>query len=199
MHRRTTVSGGHRTVAAYALATLAVILVSLGGYTGYVLYPRFDLPAVTVAGLFVLATGAGIASFFSPCSFPLLIALFGRSPSQERTGARPTWRHTLPFAVQLSIGAIAFLLVIGTIIALAGAQVFEGVVFASTEGIILRSVVGVILILLGLTQVGILRLSMPPVQELAEPLVESVRSKKERPGSSRIALFGFGYLVAGFG
>ncbi len=200
MRRRDTVTGEtRRTTIAYAFVVVALILASLAGYAGYVLYPRFDLPAVTVTGLFVLAAGAGIASFFSPCSFPLLISLFGRSPSQERRGVRPNWRQTLPFAVGLSAGATAFLLLVGGIIAVAGAQVFEDVVFASTEGIILRSVVGGLLILFGLMQFGVIRIQIPPVQELADPLVGSVRKRGASAGIGRISLFGFGYLVAGFG
>lgn len=188
-----------RAAIAYLIAAAGIVIVSLTGYLGYVLYPRFDLPGVTVAGLFVLAGGAGVASFFSPCSFPLLLALFGRSPTRERSEIRPGSRQTLPSALALSLGATAFLVIVGSIIAVAGAQVFEGVVFASTEGIILRSVVGVILILLGLVQFGVIRLPLPPVQELADPLVESIREQKSTTGLGRVSLFGFGYLVAGFG
>jgi cytochrome c biogenesis protein CcdA len=47
--------------------------VALTGYAGYELYPRFDLPALEGASLLVLAAGAGVASFFAPCSFPLLV------------------------------------------------------------------------------------------------------------------------------
>ena len=188
-----------RSVIGYVAILVGLILASLVGYLGYVAYPRFDLPGVTVAGLFALAAGAGIASFFSPCSFPLLISLFGRSPSQERSGHRPTWRQTLPFAMALSGGATAFLLIIGGIIAVAGTQVFEGVVFASTEGIILRSVVGSLLILLGLVQLGLFPFRIPPVQNLADPLVGAVKQRGANAGIGRISLFGFGYLVAGFG
>ena len=197
--RNTLASPNRRTLIAYAFAALGIVIASLAGYLGYVLYPRFDLPSVTVAGLFVLAAGAGVASFFSPCSFPLLLALFGRSPAQERSGHRPSWRQTLPFAIALSVGATIFLVVIGTVIAVAGAQVFEGVVFTSTEGIILRSVIGTILIILGLVQFGLIRLPLPPVQELVDPLVNSVRQQKDSARLGRVSLFGFGYLVAGFG
>ncbi len=193
------ISQDRRRIIAYAFAALGIVLASLAGYIGYALYPRFDLPAVTVTGLFVLAAGAGVASFFSPCSFPLLLALFGRSPSQERSGNRPNWRQTLPFALALSLGATVFLLIIGSVIAFAGAPIFEGVVFASTEGIILRSVVGAVLIILGLVQFGFIRLPLPPVQDLTDSLVESVREKKSAAGLGRVSLFGFGYLVAGFG
>jgi hypothetical protein len=53
----------------YGLLAVAVVVVGLAGYLGYVVYPRFDLPAVEGAALLGLAAAAGIASFFSPCSF----------------------------------------------------------------------------------------------------------------------------------
>jgi cytochrome c biogenesis protein CcdA len=196
---RAIVSQDRRKIIAYAFAVLGITIASLAGYFGYVLYPRFDLPVVTVTGLFVLAAGAGVASFFSPCSFPLLLALFGRSPAQERSGHRPTWRQTLPFALALSAGATVFLLIIGSVIAITGARIFEGVIFVSTEGIILRSGVGAILIVLGLTQLGLIRIPLPPVQDLSDSLVESIRHQKHATGLGRVSLFGFGYLVAGFG
>ncbi|MDT8305317.1 MAG: hypothetical protein RRC07_05225, partial [Anaerolineae bacterium] len=57
---------------------IAVLLLALAGYAGYVLYPRFALPAASGAGLLLLAAAAGLASFFSPCSFPLLATLLAR-------------------------------------------------------------------------------------------------------------------------
>ncbi len=68
-------------VSRYALLVVGVAVLAIAGYTGYELYPRFDLPAAEGAGLLVLATGAGIASFFAPCSFPLLVTLLSRPGS----------------------------------------------------------------------------------------------------------------------
>jgi hypothetical protein len=77
----------------YLLLTFAVGLVALAGYGGSVLYPRFDLPAVAGAALLGLAAAAGLGSFFSPCSFPLLVALLGRAPGGDAdTGGPPPLR-----------------------------------------------------------------------------------------------------------
>lgn len=196
--RRLQTGGGQRTLVGYLLVVVAVALSSLGGYIGYALYPRFDLPAVTVTGLFALAVGAGVASVFSPCSFPLLMSIFGRTPGQHRKQS-PSWRQSLPFAIGLSAGATAFLLIVGSVVAVFGARVFAGVVFTSTEGILLRSIVGVVLIVLGLIQMRLLPLPVPPLQDLAEPLTDRAVSAETRIGIGRVALFGFGYLLAGFG
>jgi hypothetical protein len=73
---------------AYWLLPLAALLITLAGYTGYLLYPRFDLSAGTGLGLLALAAAAGIASFFSPCSFPLLVTLLTASRSESDQGGK---------------------------------------------------------------------------------------------------------------
>lgn len=67
----------------YGLFILEIL--SLTGYSGYVIYPRFDLLAVADIGLLTLAIGAGIASFFTLCSFPLLTALLARSITSDES------------------------------------------------------------------------------------------------------------------
>ncbi|MBW3602706.1 MAG: cation transporter, partial [Actinobacteria bacterium] len=102
----------------YGVLTAAVAVVALAGYAGYELYPRFDLPAAEGAGLLVLAAGAGIASFFAPCSFPLLVALLSR---QVGGTARGRGRGgPLLFASAMAGGATAFLVLLGALIALGG-------------------------------------------------------------------------------
>jgi hypothetical protein len=77
-------AGAARRYAALVGATGAA---AVAGYVGYVLYPRFDLPAATGASLLALAAAAGIASFFSPCSFPLAVTLLARDTMPPATGA----------------------------------------------------------------------------------------------------------------
>lgn len=186
-------SGGGR----YAIFVLGVIVAALAGYIGYVLYPRFDLPSVQGAGLLVLAAAAGFASFFSPCSFPLLLGLLGRQAvAQTRGGeaARP-----VVFGGALAAGAGTFLLLTGIVIALGGRALFAGVTFTSPAGITIRGLVGGLLVLLGLIQVGMLPFSLHAVSTLARPLARwQAHLRRERPAAG-FAVFGFGYVLAGFG
>jgi cytochrome c biogenesis protein CcdA/copper chaperone CopZ len=185
----------------YWLLGLGVLMLALAGYAGYVLYPRFGLPAVEGASLLLLATGAGIASFFSPCSFPLLVTLLAREigaqdPSRE---ARRPMRSVLTFATALSLGAAVFLLLSGLVIALGGQALFAGVTFTSPAGRIIRTVVGVLLIVLGLMQAGVLPFSLHAMEHVSRPLMRSqARARRTRPVLG-FGLFGFGYLLAGFG
>lgn len=181
----------------YAVLVVAIVLIAIAGYIGYVLYPRFDLPAVQGAGLLGLAAAAGIASFFSPCSFPLLVGLLGRQAvAQSRSGetAKPAM-----FGGALALGAAVFMLLAGVVIALGGEALFAGVTFTSTAGITIRTIVGLLLILLGLIQTGILPLSLHAVSSAAQPISRAqARLRREHPVAG-FGIFGFGYVLAGFG
>jgi len=181
----------------YTVLSVAVVLVAIAGYTGYVIYPRFDLPAVQGAGLLGLAAAAGIASFFSPCSFPLLVGLLGRQ-AVAQTESRRTARPGL-FGGALALGAAVFMLLAGIVVALGGEALFAGVTFTSTAGITIRTIVGLLLIFLGLIQTGVLPFSLHEVSRLARPITRTqARLRRDRPVVG-FGLFGFGYVLAGFG
>jgi copper chaperone CopZ/cytochrome c biogenesis protein CcdA len=181
----------------FLLLAVAVVLIAVAGYIGYVLYPRFDLPAVQGAGLLGLAAAAGLASFFSPCSFPLLVGLLSRQAvAQGRSGrkARP-----VVFGGALAAGAATFMLLAGLIIAAGGEALFAGVTFTSTAGVTIRAVVGAALVLLGLMQTGIVPLSLQRVSSLGAGISRrQARLRRQHPVAG-FGLFGFGYVLAGFG
>lgn len=182
----------------YGLLTLAVAITALAGYVGYELYPRFDLPAVGGAGLLALAAGAGIASFFAPCSFPLLVTLLSRhvgGAGKAATASRP-----LPFALALATGAAGFLALFGALIALGGSAFASSVTFTSATGISLRIAVGVALIALGLIQLGFLAdTSFRSVERVTKRLNRAQAGLRRRHPVTGFTAFGFFYLLAGFG
>jgi copper chaperone CopZ/cytochrome c biogenesis protein CcdA len=182
----------------YALLALGIAALAVAGYTGYQLYPRFGLPAVDGAGLFLLAAAAGIASFFSPCAFPLLVTLLAREAGATSTPRRGLGR-AVAFAAALSGGAAAFLLLAGLVVAAGGHALFAGFVFGSPQALILRAVVGALLILLGLVQLGVLPNPLHAVEALAKPLLRAQARERRRRATLGFGLFGFGYLLAGFG
>lgn len=181
----------------YIALLLAVLVLALAGYVGYALYPRFDLPAVTGVGLLLLAAAAGLASFFSPCSFPLLATLLAhqvRGVPRRQARAR-----LLRFAASLAAGAVLFLLLAGAAIAFGAIPLFEQVTFASTAGRLIRGGVGLLLMLLGLLQWRGISPGSHAVYAVAHPLVQAqARLRRERPLLA-FGLFGFSYILAGFG
>lgn len=186
--------------AAARLAALAVALVAVGalGYTAYATYPRFDLPALDLGPLLLLAVGAGVTSFFSPCAFALLAALLGREV-REAPGLRPAPVRAAGFAVAMSAGAALFLLLLGGVIALGGGALVGSVTFTSSAGRLLRLGVGAALVLLGLVQLGRLPLPLHSLERGAKPLMRAAQRPRERRSFPAFFLFGFGYLLAGFG
>lgn len=182
----------------YLLFVVAVVFLALAGYTGYALYPRFDLPGLSGGGLLLLAAAAGLASFFSPCSFPLLATLLGRQV--QGTGSRATvWGQLLRFAAALACGASLFLLLAGGAIALGAAPLVAQVTFTSTAGRLIRLTAGAILLLLGLLQWRGISPGSKAVYGTVKPLVQAqARLRRERP-TLAFGLFGFSYILAGFG
>ena len=181
----------------YLILVVAVVLVAVAGYVGYAVYPRFDLPAAEGLGLLGLAAAAGVASFFSPCSFPLLVTLLARQAVDDAEAGRSA--RPAVFGSSLALGAAVFMLLAGLVVAVGGEALFAGVTFTSTAGITIRVVVGALLVSLGLIQLGVIPVSMHAVSRVAQPLLRTqARMRRERPVAG-FAVFGFGYVLAGFG
>lgn len=185
--------------SAYWLLPVTVALVSLAGYGAYLLYPRFDLPAAQGIGLLVLASAAGIAAFFSPCSFPLLVTLLSASAQTEPGIHRRA--NPLVFALAMASGAGLFLILMGLVIAAGGAAVFADITFTSTEGRIVRALAGGGLFMLGLMQLNLI--SGPDFHRLQAPastLLRGRASGEQHPGSLVAPVsYGFGYVLSGVG
>ena len=199
---------GWSAALRFAVLALAALVVGLLGYVGYELYPRFDLPPVEGVALLALAAGAGVASFFSPCAFALLLAVVGRGvDAAARDGSGEGQRDrlndgigpALRRAAAVSLGATVFVVLVGGTLALGGRALVGDVVFGSTEGRILRAGVGLFLVAMGLLQTGLLPSPLHAVEDLVRPFMRlQAEQRRKRPflGS---AMFGFGYLLAGFG
>ncbi|MFQ5967046.1 MAG: cytochrome c biogenesis protein CcdA [Acidimicrobiia bacterium] len=180
------------------LLTVGTVGIGLAGYMGFRLYPTFDVGAGTGLGLLVLAAAAGFAAFFSPCSFPLLLTLLGRQVEQRiQTGGR--LRSAVRFATGAAIGASLFVLGLGVLLTAAGAQIASQLTFTAGPGRAVRVVVGVLLVVLGLAQLGFLRVPFGRIAGLAAPIERRHAAFRDRDSFSRHVAYGFGYLLAGFG
>lgn len=168
--------------------------MGLAGFLGFRLFPTLGVPSGAGAALLGFAAAAGIASFFSPCSFPLLVMLLTR---QGGTEARST-TGVLGFAAALSAGAAAFLILLGAGVGAGGAALFGEVTFTSASGRILRLVVGALLVTLGLIQAGLLPWPLGGVATAVKKRLRITSRLNDHP-TSKFALFGFAYLMAGFG
>lgn len=180
----------------YAGLAVLVLFVALLGFVGFVTYLKLDVASFAGSGLLFLAIAAGVASFFSPCSFPLLVTLLARETGAEEA-ERAGPRRALGFATALALGVSLFLLLLGGAIAGGAGPWVQKVTFTSTPGRILRVVVGGFLILLGLAQMRGWRFGF--ADRLQRPLLRAQAGLRRSSPKLGFGLFGFGYVLAGFG
>lgn len=179
--------------SVFNLLLIVFISVLSGlGYGLYLLYPRFDLPVVMGIPLIILAAGAGLASFFSPCSFPLLLTLLARQGDSDVRSLGP-WR----FAMGLSTGAGLFLIFLGGFFLAGGMALSRAVTFGSMPGIVLRLLMGMFLVWLGGVQLG--WVSDRAFRWLQQSLAPGPLEDDPRRSTAGLVGYGFGYVLAGFG
>lgn len=176
----------------YVLLAAAILLVGLAGFVGFLAYPRLQTPAPVGVGTLVLAAGAGLAVFFSPCAFPLLLTLLVRDAGSDR-------RAAVRFASAFSIGIVSVLAALGALIAAGGRGLASSVTFTSGSGIALRTVVGVSLVFLGLIQLDVVPISFHSVERHTKRLSRwHAEVRRRRPMAGNV-VFGASYLLIGFG
>jgi len=171
----------------------AVLLLALIGYAAYAMYPRFDLPASTGGSLIVLAAAAGIASLFSPCSFPLLVTLLARE--SDGRSRKVLYQSTAAFTV----GVILSLALIGLAIAFGAGFILARFTFTSPAGRLLRLMVGLLLIGFGARQLRGHTLAASWIATILLPLWEWQYRLRRRGEMIGYGLYGFGYVLAGIG
>lgn len=182
---------GLRLMKRYIWLAAAVFLLSLFGYIGYIMYPRFALNSVTASGLLPLAIMAGVASLFSPCSFPLLLTLLARESSADG--------RLLRSAGAFAIGAALFLLLTGLALVLGAGSWIAGVTFTSNAGRALRLLVGLVLVCFGLWQLQGRSLNIGWLNQALQPLWHKQSQLRHQRTTLSYGLYGFGYILAGFG
>jgi cytochrome c biogenesis protein CcdA len=184
-----------RLRARMALLVVVTLVVGLAGYIGFRVFREFDVGGATGIGLVVVAATVGIAAFFSPCSFPLLLTALTR---QVTAAPERRTREALRFASGASIGAVAFVAGFGLLLSLGGGAIARLFSVDSAQGRILRVVVGIVLIVMGLVQLRVINLHFSGMARLAEPVDRKRAAIGDETKFMSHVLYGFGYLAAGF-
>ncbi|HEX6301235.1 MAG TPA: hypothetical protein VF148_12280 [Acidimicrobiia bacterium] len=179
-----------RTLARFLATALGVIVVGVAGYFGFVVFVGSERQAAT--GAMVLAAGTGFAAFFSPCSFPLLLTFLTRR-SEESAGT------AIMSALRVGGGAAVLLAMMAGVVAAGGSAFARVVEFDSAAGRVFRLAIGVVLIVFGLRQANVLRLRMRWLDTIAGASGRLLDSSKVRSQAGRDVVYGFEYLLAGFG
>jgi cytochrome c-type biogenesis protein len=187
----------------YAAILLVLSLIVLIGYSGF---RAFAGGSVSTTNLYLLAVVAGVASFFSPCAFPLLpsyLSFYYAAEAEESTQSEKKVGigQGLKLGLASALGVMSFALVLGLIIALLGAGAGKSLAISGAEPNqfvrIFRGVVGVVLFTLGVFQLTGRTLKPKFVDAFA------YRTRPQRNGrrsaATTLYLYGLGYNAAGMG
>ena len=182
----------------YLWLILTVLATALLGYSVFRQFRVFILGSPTSGSLWIVAIAAGTAALFSPCSFPLLLTLLVRTANDDGEGQSLLRRSVLP-TLAISAGVVAFLLLMGVVMALGGQNLVKGVNFKSNAGRILRTTIGTGLLLLGLFQFSGRAWSPKWLDPFYKWLGRTRRQAKRQQSLWGYSLYGFGYVLGGFG
>ncbi len=176
-------------VRTFATASAGLGLIALLGYSIFLLFLRGG-STIGLWGAFAVAVIAGIASFFSPCSFPLLPGYLGYYMMTAREHPR---RSALAHGFSAAAGVATFGLILGAVLGLVGVGLAASfslvgpIPSPTTQG--LRFTVGAVWLALGAVQLGNVSF---------HGALERFLRIGVRPAESMFA-YGFGYTVAGIG
>jgi len=185
----------------YGALLIVFAVVSGAGYLGFRTFAI--TPTLSSANVYLFAVVAGVASFFSPCAFPLLPSYFsfyqtaGRHVEGPRTGAG----KAIKFGLAAALGVITFALILGTIIAVLGTGIAQGLSISAPEASqfvrIFRGAVGAILLTLGIGQ--LLGWNLKPTFADAFAFYTRPNQAETRGSAANLYLYGLGYNAAGMG
>ena len=184
------VTAVRRSRARFAAIAFGVVVTGLAGYAGFVAFVGSDRDIA--AGVMVLAAGTGFAAFFSPCSFPLLLTFLTRRSTDSRGGA-------LLSGLRVAAGAALLLAAVATVMVFAGTALGSVIEFDSTAGRLFRLGVGLVLVLLGLRQTRLWGVRMLWLDRVAGPSARLFDPGRVSHPARSDVVYGFGYLLAGFG
>jgi cytochrome c-type biogenesis protein len=177
---------------------LAAIIAA--GYLGFRAFAT--IPDLGAFNLYLLAIVAGVASFFSPCAFPLLPSYFSFYQRAGEPGSAALHRgRSIQLGLSAALGVMTFTLFLGLIIAVLGVGFAEGLSISGPEpsqfvrGF--RGVVGALLLTLGIAQLAGRNLK----PKFVDAFAYRTRPKREgdRGPAASLFLYGLGYNAAGMG
>ena len=173
---------------------IALIVLSIGGYFGFRTFAAETQNLFATYSIYIVAVIAGIATFFSPCSFGLLpgyLAFYSRTAKKRKS--------TVYYGLLAALGLVTFNILLGLAIALAGSGFAKEFSIAgggtlSPVTLIIRTSIGLLLLLLGIAQFFHLQIFPRFLLQAGQKITE----KKRTPEAS-LYFYGFGYNLANIG
>lgn len=139
------------------LLILLILALIVGGYSLFIWFIINIMQGDAAYGLLFVALVAGIASFFNPCSFPLLPAYLTQYFGSDNRKKLSNRKKILLYGLIAALGVITFNILLGSLIGVLGIGFGKSLALAGDDpNLILRwvrGIVGVILFLLGLNHI----------------------------------------------
>ncbi len=184
----------------WAIVLLIFSIVVGLGYGIFVFFLKAFSPSVGTLSLLVFAVIAGTATFFSPCSFPLMPGFLGRHIALVRQDSRGSRFPVLSNGLSAAAGVLMFDSILGLLIWLVGST-FAGSLAISnaTPNIyvrLFRGLVGVTLVVLG--ALGMSGTGIFHNDSLTSFGRRLIGKGELTPGLEMFA-YGFGYVSVGIG
>lgn len=179
-------------VSLYIGFLMVLIIITI---LGYFVFLRFatakDLGSLTI---FLVALVAGVATFFSPCSFGLLPGYL--SYFYATIPKRVRFRQGLFYGFIASLGLVSFNLILAILVSLIGLNFGKEFSIAgggtlSSVTLTIRTIVGILLIFLGVMQF----LHVPIFSRIIRGLSIKIQKRSLRG----IFVYGFVYNIANIG
>lgn len=197
-----TKTGVDRAAYVYYVGLILLMLAVIGaGYAGFRYFATTVMLRPSAYQLPALAVIAGVASFFSPCAFPLLPSFLSFYARASNNGTQTTQStRVLGLGLTAAVGVVTFTLILGTIIGLLGVSAGKALSISGPEPsryvLWFRGALGVILVLLGLAQW--FNINLKP--GIADRLAWHTRPNHQGNGrAAALYLYGLGYTAAGMG
>lgn len=178
----------NRARLRFLAVALGIVVVGVAGYLGFIAFVSRRGEGVGTLGL---AAATGFAAFFSPCSFPLMLTFVGRR-SEASTGALAS------SVLLVGAGAATVLALLALVVGVTGDWLGRIVNFSSPTGRILRLLVAGFLLAFGARHAGLLRFRAGWLDRVAT-VSSRVLDPTRRQGPAHDYVYGFAYLLAGFG
>ncbi len=193
-------TGRVKGIGSWALLAILVAVLVAIGYGVFVFFIEGFSPTAGTLSLFIFAVIAGVATFFSPCSFPLMpgyltrhLQVMDRDPNKARTSV-------VSNGLAAAGGVFLFDLILGLAIVLVGSS------FAGSLGIsgpspnlyvrIFRGTVGTFLVFLGILSLkGTGIFHNDSLTSIGRRLMKNGELKPSR----EMFAYGFAYVSVGIG
>lgn len=179
------------------LTLLSILAVISVGYYTFILFMTKVVPNLASFGIVLVAIVAGIATFFNPCSFPMVPVYLTRffyvkDDSKNRM-------KVVYYGLIVSIGIITFNLLFGSLIGLLGENFAKSFALATENPniyvLIFRGIIGTVLIFLG--SMAILGRGLHFA--IFDKVSRNFYSLEEKNPTKSFYVYGFGYNLIGIG